>query len=308
MYAPQTTGNLLMIRPVNFGYNAETAVNNSFQTAQPNQQQVAAEAVLEFDTFVEKLRAEGVHVTVVQDTPDPYTPDSIFPNNWISFHADGTVVLYPMFAENRRKERKAGVLEAVFSAFSHRLTIDFSPREAENSFLEGTGSMVLDRQHNICYACLSARTDGRLVDEWCKIMGYTPVVFDALDGAGQPIYHTNVVMAVADRYVVICMEAVANEAQKQLLTQTIEGCGKTVVAISFEQMNAFAGNMLQVSAAGGQPLLVMSTQAWQSLTEAQQQYLSSMNKVLHSSLYTIEANGGGSARCMMAEVHLPPKA
>jgi len=308
MSASQTTGNLLMIRPVNFGYNAETAVNNSFQTAQPDQQKVAADAVHEFDTFVEKLRAEGVNVTVVQDTPDPYTPDSIFPNNWISFHADGTVVLYPMFAENRRKERKAGVLEAIFTKFNHRLTIDFSPREAENSFLEGTGSMVLDRQHKICYACLSPRTHSGLVEEWCKMMNYTPVVFDALDGAGKPIYHTNVVMAVADRYVVICMDAVAAEAQKQLLAQTIKGCDKTVVPISFEQMNSFAGNMLQVSSGSGKPLLVMSTQAWQSLTAEQQQFLSSMNGVLHSSLYTIEANGGGSARCMMAEVHLPLKA
>lgn len=307
MSAPQTTGNLLMIRPVNFGYNAETAVNNSFQTAQPDQQKVGADAVLEFDTFVEKLRAEGVNVTVVQDTPDPYTPDSIFPNNWISFHADGTVVLYPMFAENRRKERKTGVLEAVFNQYNHRLTIDFSPREAENSFLEGTGSMVLDRAYNICYACLSPRTNSGLVEEWCKMMDYTPVLFDALDGAGKPIYHTNVVMAVADRYVVICMEAVATEQQKQLLTQTITGCGKTVVPIRFEQMNSFAGNMLQVSSGSGQPLLVMSTQAWQSLTNEQQQYLISMNKVLHSSLYTIEANGGGSARCMMAEIHLPVK-
>jgi hypothetical protein len=243
----------------------------------------------------------------VQDTPDPYTPDSIFPNNWVSFHADGTVVLYPMFAENRRKERKNGVLEAVFNQYHHRLIIDFSPREAENTFLEGTGSMVLDRANNICYACLSPRTHKGLVEEWCKMMGYTPVLFDALDGAGKPIYHTNVVMAVADRYVVICMEAVATEQQKQLLTKTITDSGKTIVPISLKQMNSFAGNMLQVSSGSGQPLLVMSTQAWQSLTDEQQQYLSSMNKVLHSSLYTIEANGGGSARCMMAEIHLPVK-
>ncbi len=296
-----------MIRPVRFGYNAQTAVNNAFQVAGQDQLQVQQQAVVEFDDFVSKLRVAGVQVTVVQDTEDPHTPDSIFPNNWVSFHHDGTVVLYPMFAENRRLERKPAVLEAVAASFSMGRTIDLSHHEAGQRFMEGTGSMVLDREKRIAYACLSPRTDHGVLLEFCAQLGYQAEVFTAVDEQLQPIYHTNVMMCVADRYVVICLDSITNHIEQNRVVQTIESSGKKVIPISWAQMNHFAGNMLQVHNHEGQPLLVMSSQAYRALTGDQVALLESFNPILHSSLDTIEANGGGSARCMMAEVHLPAK-
>lgn len=302
----QTTSHLLMIRPVNFGFNAETAVSNAFQVA-GNDAGAQQKAQQEFDAFVGLLQQNGVDVTVVEDTPEPYTPDSIFPNNWVSFHNDGTVVLYPMYAANRRLERKPGVLEAVKKKFSIRNTIDLSSHEAENVFLEGTGSMVLDRDNKIAYACLSPRTDYFVLTEFCEKMGYTAEVFDAIDQKGQAIYHTNVMMCVADKYVVICLQAIAAEHEKEQVTASIIKSGKTIIPISYEQMNHFAGNMLQISSNSNEKLLVMSSQAYASLTKEQVQQLESFNTIIHSPLTTIETNGGGSARCMMAEIHLPFK-
>jgi len=300
----QTTNHLLMIRPVRFGYNAQTAVNNAFQVQDANQEAVQQKAVEEFDAFVNKLREAGVDVTVVQDSADPHTPDSIFPNNWVSFHADGTVMLYPMYAYNRRLERKPAVLEAIAEKFIIAQQVDFSDAEAEDIFLEGTGSMVLDRENRISYACISPRTDAGLLLKWCEKAGYHGVAFDAVDEKGTAIYHTNVLMAVANKYVVICLDAIPAPTEKEMVINTIKESGKQLVEISFDQMNHFAGNMLQVENATGEKILVMSTQAWQSLTEEQQAILTSFNKIVHSSLNTIESNGGGSARCMMAEVHL----
>ena len=293
-----------MIRPVRFGYNAQTAVNNAFQVQDANQEAVQQKAVEEFDAFVNKLREAGVDVTVVQDSADPHTPDSIFPNNWVSFHADGTVMLYPMYAYNRRLERKPAVLEAIAEKFIIAQQVDFSDAEAEDIFLEGTGSMVLDRENRISYACISPRTDAGLLLKWCEKAGYHGVAFDAVDEKGTAIYHTNVLMAVANKYVVICLDAIPAPTEKEMVINTIKESGKQLVEISFDQMNHFAGNMLQVENATGEKILVMSTQAWQSLTEEQQAILTSFNKIVHSSLNTIESNGGGSARCMMAEVHL----
>lgn len=303
----QTTHHLLMIRPVRFGYNAETAVNNAFQVAGADQQQVMQQAVAEFDAFVDKLRQAGVDVTVVNDTEAPHTPDSIFPNNWVSFHNDGTVVLYPMYAVNRRMERKPHVLEAIRNKFQTGTTIDLTGYEAEDRFLEGTGSMVLDRENKIAYACLSPRTDKQVLQEWCNKLGYRAEAFTAVDENGQQIYHTNVMMCVADQYVVICLDSIADAAERQHAMQTIEHTGKQIVSISHAQMNHFAGNMLQVQNRAGNKFLVMSSQAYQALTPEQVQTLESYNPILHSSLDTIERNGGGSARCMMAEVHLPAK-
>ena len=302
----QATSHLLMIRPVNFGFNAETAVNNAFQVAgyTGNAQQ---QALFEFDAFVHKLRNHGIDVMVVDDTPDPHTPDSIFPNNWISFHADGTVVLYPMFAENRRKERKAHVTASIEKKFNITQTIDLSGFEASEQFLEGTGSMVLDRENRLAYACLSPRTNENAMRDFCERLGYTAVLFDAADGNGQPIYHTNVLMCVADKYVVICLDAIPDDAEKSMVQQAIEDSGKLVVPVSLHQMNHFAGNMLQLQNNAGQLYLVMSTQAFNTLTETQIELLNGFNPIIHSSLETIERNGGGSARCMMAEVHLPVK-
>lgn len=303
----QNTCHLLMIRPVRFGYNAETAVNNAFQVATPNQQKVQQEAIEEFNGFVKKLEEAGVEVTVVEDTPEPHTPDSLFPNNWISFHSNGTIVLYPMFALNRRLERKPTVLEVIHKKFKVTHTEDMSEFENRSLFLEGTGSMVLDREHQLAYACLSPRTHQEVLNDFCNRLNYTPVAFTATDENNQLIYHTNVMMCVASQFVVICLESIRDIPERENVIQQITDSGKAIIPISLEQMNHFAGNMLQVESVSGEKILVMSTQAYQSLTPEQIATLSSFNQILQSPLYTIESNGGGSARCMMAEVHLPLK-
>jgi hypothetical protein len=300
----QTTSHLLMIKPVAFDFNAQTAVNNAFQQ-QGSNQNAQQKAENEFDTFVQKLAAAGVDVTVVKDTPVPHTPDSIFPNNWISFHQDGTIVLYPMYAVNRRAERKQHVVDTIAAKFKLNNTIDLSAHEKNNLFLEGTGSMVLDREKKIAYACLSPRTDKTILEEWCKQMDYSPCSFYSVDESGGEIYHTNVMMCVADKYVVICLDSIHNSSERKMVEDTITKNGKQIIEIAYAQMNRFAGNMLQVQNAKGEKILVMSSQAYTSLTPAQVKQLESFNRILHSDLTTIETNGGGSARCMMAEVFLP---
>jgi hypothetical protein len=300
----QTTSHILMIRPVSFGYNAETAVNNAFQV-QSNEANVQQKARQEFDDFVTILQNNGVDVTVVEDTALPHTPDSIFPNNWVSFHNDGTLLLYPMYAVNRRAERKEHVLEKIRGKFAIKKKIDLSNYEEKDIFLEGTGSMVLDRDNRIAYACISPRTDKDVLADFCRQMNYKPVAFAATDGNGQAIYHTNVLMCVADSYVVICLESIADPEQHKLVSETIIDSNKRIIPITLHQMNHFAGNMLQVENKNGEKLLVMSSQAYESLTTEQLQELIRYNRVIHSPLTTIETNGGGSARCMMAEVHLP---
>lgn len=299
----QTTSHVLMIRPVRFGYNAQTAVNNAFQSAED--QDAQEKALHEFDTFVALLREHGVDVTVVDDTPAPHTPDSIFPNNWISFHDDGRVVVYPMYAANRRLERKPHVLAALRPRFHLTAPIDLSDYEQQDRFLEGTGSMVLDRTHRIAYACLSQRTDTTVLEDFCRRLGYTPHTFTATDASGYPVYHTNVMMCVADTYAVICLDAIADTAERQQTIKRLENTGKTIIAITLDQMNHFAGNMLQVENAAGERFMVMSSQARQSLTPEQVHLIEQRNPILHAPLDTIERNGGGSARCMIAEVFLP---
>lgn len=295
-----------MIKPVAFDFNAETAVNNAFQQEGSNENaQQKAEA--EFDGFVQKLTAAGVDVTVVQDTAVPHTPDSIFPNNWISFHQDGSIVLYPMYAVNRRAERKQHVLDAIAAKFEVKQQIDFTSTEKDNLFLEGTGSMVLDRDNNIAYACLSPRTDKAVFEEWCSKMNYTACSFNSVDEKGGEIYHTNVMMCVADKYVVICLDSIRNAEERDKVFDTITDSGKAIIEISYSQMNHFAGNMLQVQNQNGQRYLAMSSQAYNALSSRQIQELESYNPIIHSDLTTIETNGGGSARCMMAEVFLPLK-
>jgi hypothetical protein len=297
----QTTSQILMIRPVNFGFNAQTAVNNKFQVAGAD---AAAQekAQSEFDNFVTLLRSNEIDVTVINDTPEPHTPDSIFPNNWISFHDNGVICLYPMFAENRRQERKSAVIEQLKQTFNITDTFDFTGYEKDQLYLEGTGSMVLDRDHKIAYACLSPRTHKQVLDDFCKQMGYRPVIFTAVDYNAQDIYHTNVMMCVADRYVVVCLDSLPYHAEFQTMQNTIGNTGKELVNISLEQMGHFAGNMLQVQNKSGKKILVMSSQAYQSLRPEQIKQLEGYNRILHAPLTTIETNGGGSARCMMAEV------
>jgi len=300
----QTTSHILMIRPVNFAFNAETAANNTFQVRK-DEINIQGKALKEFDEFVNVLRQNGVEVTVVEDSPEPNTPDSIFPNNWISFHGDGTVLLYPMYAPNRRAERKEHVLEEIDKHFLVKKKIDLSYNERDNLFLEGTGSMVLDRDNRFVFACLSPRTDEKVLDEFCKNMNYGAIVFHSVDEAGQPIYHTNVMMCIADLYVVICLDSIRDTEEKNKVIAAIQKTGKEIIGINYDQLNHFAGNMLQIENRKHEKLLVMSTQAFQSLSEEQVQKLSGYNSIIHAPLNTIEVNGGGSARCMMAEINLP---
>ncbi len=299
-----TTSSLLMIRPAAFAFNPQTAVNNSFQKI-TEQLHVHEKALIEFDNFVHLLSVYGIKVTVIQDTLEPHTPDSVFPNNWISFHEDGTVVLYPMFANNRKQERNKNVVEQLGDTFFIRSTIDLTGYEQQNAYLEGTGSMVLDRDYEIAYACLSPRTNASVLYDFCNSIGYSPVLFNAVDENEKEIYHTNVMMCMADAYVVVCLDSVQEQLQKQMLADKFEETGKKVIEISLAQMNHFAGNMLQVENIAGNKFLIMSTQAYNSLTEDQVAILESFNPIIHSSLNTIEENGGGSARCMMAEIFLP---
>lgn len=289
---------------MNFAFNAETAVNNSFQVSS-DQQNVQDTALQEFDDFVQKLRAKNIDVLVVNDTAEPHTPDSIFPNNWISFHNDGNIVLYPMYALNRRLERKPSVIDEIKKQFVIKHTIDYSKFEQQGKYLEGTGSMVLDRDKMIAYACLSPRTDKKLFEQFCEEMKYHPVSFTAVDNSGNEIYHTNVMMCVADKYIVICLDSIKDETEREYVENTIHNSGKELIEIGMYQMNHFAGNMLQVKNSSGEKFLVMSSQAYNSLSKRQIDKLSSYNEIIHSSLDVIESNGGGSARCMMAEIHLP---
>ena len=307
----QNTSNILMIRPVAFAMNAETAKDNHYQNQEAgisgNQAQEAA--LKEFDDFVDKLRDAGVHVMVVEDTPEPPTPDSIFPNNWVSFHENGMVVLYPMAAENRRTERRDDILETLKTkGFRITETLDYSPSENDGFFLEGTGSLVLDREHLIAYACLSQRTNETLLKDWGEQLGYKVVSFHALqelDGQLLPIYHTNVMMSVGQEIAILCADSIKDEAERKAVIEALERSGKEIVYISEAQKSSFAGNMLQVINNAGEKIMVMSTQAYESLTPEQIATIEKTNRILHSSLNTIETLGGGSARCMMAEVFLP---
>jgi hypothetical protein len=300
----QTTNNLLMIRPVDFKFNEQTASNNMFQqdSDEINVQQKALE---EFDSFVLALRNNGIDVTVINDTLQPETPDSIFPNNWISLHEEGTVVLYPMFSENRRLERRQDIIEELSNKFNVRQVIDLSDYENKNQFLEGTGSLVLDRKAKIAYACRSLRTSEDVVEDFCAQTGYTYLLFNALDGTGFPIYHTNVMMCIAEEFAVICLDAISDLNQRDEAVNSLRSNGKTVMDITIDQMNHFAGNMLQVKNDKNEPLLVMSEQAFNALTKEQIDFLETYNKIVTAPLNTIEKHGGGSARCMLAEIHLP---
>ncbi len=303
---PQTTSKILMIRPVNFKFNPQTAENNLFQQ-QSNQQDIQTKALSEFDNLVSILLKNRINVTVFNDTLHPETPDSIFPNNWVSFHNDGSAYLYPMFSENRRLERRKDILENLAADFQLNHITDLSFFEKQSLFLEGTGSMVLDRDNKIAYACLSVRTNTEVLNNFCSLSGYKALIFKAVDANNFPIYHTNVMMCIADRYAVICLESIKDFSDKERIIADIENNGKKIIEINLTQMNHFAGNMLQVENKDGQKLLVMSKQAYQSLTETQIGILKQFNQIIYAPIYTIEKIGGGSARCMMAEIHLPQK-
>ena len=296
---------ILMVRPFQFYFNQQTAANNFFQS-NINIENANELAIAEFDAMVEKLRAHQIKVNVVQDTKDPSTPDSIFPNNWVSTHTNGTLCLYPMYAENRRAERKSSVIEFLQSNYKIENTLDLTDLEKEGIFLEGTGSMVLDHQNKIAYGCLSERLDKNAFNEWCDKMQFKPIAFKAVDYKAQPIYHTNVMMCMGDQFVVICLDSIPNEQERQMLLDSFARTNKEVIEISQDQLNHFAGNMLQVFDITEKPHLIMSEQAYKSLHTAQLKSLEKYNPLLPISIPTIEALGGGSTRCMMAEIYLSP--
>lgn len=306
----QISNTILMIRPAVFRMNEETAVNNYFQNnLSESADRVIDLARAEFDAFVTLLRSKGVHVIVVEDDPALDTPDSIFPNNWISFHADARVALYPMFAENRRRERREEVLQAIEQeGFIIHEIMDYTDAEKEGVFLEGTGSMILDRVNHTAYCALSPRADKELFLEFCDDFDYYPVVFNAYQTVDQkrvPVYHTNVILCLGEAFAVVCLSCIDNVQERKTVVAQLTADGKEIIDITEAQMHQFAGNMLQVKGQAQQHLVVMSQSAMNALTSDQKNQLEKHGELLAASLPTIEICGGGSARCMMAEVFLP---
>jgi len=306
----QITNSIMMIKPVGFRYNEQTAVNNYYQKVLDNltPEKIQENALNEFNALVEKLQSIGVNVVVIEDDKATDTPDSIFPNNWVSFHNDGIVGLYPMCAENRRDERREDILDTLVDEYGFVIEEikDFTEFEDHDKFLEGTGSMVLDRENKICYAAISIRTDEIAVMQFCEEFGYRPVCFTAnqdVDGKRMAIYHTNVMMCVGETFAAICLDTIDNKIERENVIETLQETGKEIIEITEEQKHRFAGNMLQVM--GGKSYLVMSSSAYESLTENQIKAIEKHCPIIYSSLDTIEACGGGSARCMMAEIFLP---
>ncbi len=290
-----------MVRPARFSFNEETAANNYFQQ-KTDSGQVNEKALEEFDAFVKLLRGNDVDVTVIQDTPEPSTPDSVFPNNWFSSHTMGELVLYPMFAENRRQERKPSAMNTLLRKMNHRKIIDLTHWENENEFLEGTGSMIFDRDKRIAYACRSPRTSEKALADFCARMNFDAVVFDATDKNGNLIYHTNVMMEVGSQVAVICLESIKDAKEREKVTSRLLASGKIIVEISLDQVNSFAGNMLELKSRNGNPLMIMSSSAREALTMEQENIISTYARIVSPHLKTIETVGGGSARCMIAEI------
>jgi len=306
----QSSSRILMVKPIHFNYNLQTANNNAFQSdkeAFTSPTKTQKKALEEFEAMVEKIESKGIEVLVVEDTAEPYTPDSIFPNNWITTHADGTIVLYPMYAPNRRLERKPYILEALEDKFKVTAIMDFSMHERAGVFLEGTGSLILDRPNKTAYACFSERTHQELLDEFGRRFNYEVIAFTAEDENGQAIYHTNVMMCVGDKFAVICLDSVQNPMERLKLLESLKSHKKEVIEITIPQMEHFAGNMLQVCNQKGDSLLFMSENAYLSLTEEQKTKLEKYAKIVYFSIQTIEKNGGGSVRCMIAENFLAKK-
>jgi hypothetical protein len=308
---PQSARAVLMVRPASFGFNPQTAASNAFQHAGPSggAGEPQGLALAEFDGLAAALRRAGVEVLIASDTPHPAKPDAIFPNNWVSFHCDGTVALYPMLAPNRRFERRDDILETIAREGRFRVsrTIDLTHRESEGKYLEGTGSLVLDRAHRVAYASLSPRTDLDVLGEFAQLLDYELVTFEGCDAASQPVYHTNVIMAIGTRFAVVCGEAVAQPAHRAAVFNKLRADGHDIIDISLRQMQEFTGNLLELAAPGG-PVIALSTTAWRSFTPAQRRVLESHGEVTPVDIPTIERIGGGGVRCMLAEIHLPKRA
>lgn len=305
----QTTHAILMVRPSTFGFNPETATTNAFQRELQHHTpaEIKEKALAEFDGFVSLLREKGIEVVVIEDTEAPAKPDAIFPNNWISLHRNGTVALYPMQAHSRRLERRPDIIETLRQKYEVAKVEDFSQHEEKEKFLEGTGSMILDHVNRIVYACLSPRTDPDLLEDFCQHFGYQPIVFHAYDHKGSLIYHTNVMLCIGHRFAILCSAAIHDEQDRQFVINTLTRTGHEVIQITEDQLRHYAGNMLEVSNKEGQHFLVMSEQAHQSLQPGQVQAIQKYAQILSVPIPTIEHIGGGSARCMMAEIFLPEK-
>lgn len=299
-----------MVRPFNFRMNEQTAINNYFQEElKIKNDDINTKAQHEFDALVEKLKKVGINVVVVNDDKLMDTPDSVFPNNWVSFHNNGDVAIYPMFAENRRLERREEVLfKLEEQGFKINNIIDYTSAEEEDIFLEGTGSIILDRVNRKAYCALSPRADEDLFIEFCEDFEYTPVIFTAnqtVEGKRRPIYHTNVMMCIAESFTIICLDSIDDKKERKNVLKHLKSNGKEIISISETQMHNFAGNMLQLRGQEDKRFLIMSGAAYTSLTKDQVAKIERHCKIISSSLETIETCGGGSARCMMAEVFLP---
>ena len=302
----QTTSHILLIRPAAPDFNPETASSNAFQLQPDTDRETTRHRVLkEFDALASMLRSEGVHVIEADDTPAPPKPDAVFPNNWVSFHADGRVILYPMFAPSRRRERRTDLVESLKKHYTVTEVVDLSRYEEEGKFLEGTGSLVFDHESKVAYASLSPRTDKSLAHRVSELLGYRSVIFRAVDADGQAIYHTNVMMSVGDRFSIVCLASIIDLADRKQVIDSLRDTGHTIIDIDFSQMSHFAGNMLAVRTAKDETILVCSQQAADSLTQDQRRQLGNYARLLPVPIPTIERLGGGSVRCMMAEVFLP---
>lgn len=303
----QTTNRIIMVRPANFGYNTETADSNGFQNKELglSSQKIIEDAITEFDEFVDLLQAQGIIVQVLEDTKHPIKPDAVFPNNWFTTHQDGSIVTYPMYAENRRLERRQDLIDILGSNIPKIKRYGFEYFEEESKFLEGTGSMILDRTNKIVYACLSPRTNIEILDKFSILKSYQVVFFTAVDRKGSEIYHTNVLMTLGEEFVVICLESIKDPDEKKALLEHFKRTDKEVIEIDYDQMDDFAGNMIQLKNGSEYRFIIMSASAFQSLNSNQIEALENHGTIISPDLQTIEKIGGGSARCMIAENFLP---
>ncbi|BAK77790.1 putative amidinotransferase [Pseudogulbenkiania sp. NH8B] len=304
----QTTSTILMIRPARFLSNPQTSPSNTFQKSDIDHQEAQQNALAEFDAYAGELRRCGVDVLVIDDTVEPHTPDSIFPNNWISLHADGKVLLYPMEAPNRRLERNNKVLEKITEAFAVEEVIDLSGFERVGQYHEGTGTMIFDHNQKMAYVCFSSRSSEAVMKAVSETIGYQALWFHSVDRHGKPIYHTNVMMCVGKTLAVVCLESIRDRNERTALVQALTASGKEIIDISYDQLEHFAGNMLELSSRDGEAVFALSRQAWSSLTPEQQTAISSYARVAQAPIDTIERLGGGGARCMIAEIFLPRRA
>lgn len=297
-----------MVRPSNFGFNWDTADNNSFQKNDRrfSRKEIIEEARKEFDTFVDLLLSAGIQVHIHHEKEGASSTDSVFPNNWFSCHEDGSLITYPMFSEKRRTERESDIIHELSKKYQIKERLRLEKWEKESLFLEGTGSVVLDRQYKIAYACRSTRTNEVVLDKFCDVLGYSKFLFTALDTKGLSIYHTNVMMAVGTSFVIICLDSIKSKEQKNNLVGRFKETQKEIIGISLNQMGQFAGNVIQVKNLNDDTFLIMSTRAFNALTRGQINTIEKHTKIIHSDLKVIETYGGGSARCMIAEIFLPP--